>query len=171
MAENSELARQKRHYGIVRERLTRPGLAARRAARIDELERQLAEFARDSEAKKRQIAKLEIDLADAAARLLAQARILLADREAQAPDGEDGDRPSVEEIVGVVLKDFPDVSWDDIISVRRERRLVRPRHACMRAVYEQRRDLSLAGIGRIFHRDHTTVLAAVQAGGGSETAY
>nr|WP_323130829.1 hypothetical protein [Sinorhizobium medicae] len=48
---------------------------------------------------------------------------------------------------------------------------MRPRHACMRAVYEQRRDLSLAGIGRIFHRDHTTVLAAVQAAGGSETVY
>jgi chromosomal replication initiation ATPase DnaA len=41
----------------------------------------------------------------------------------------------------------------------------------MRAVYERRRDLSLAGIGRIFHRDHTTVLAVVNDGGaGSGTA-
>lgn len=70
-----------------------------------------------------------------------------------------------------MLEDFPGVSWDDIISVRRERRLVKPRHACMRAVYERRRDLSLAGIGRIFHRDHTTVLAVVNDGGaGSGTA-
>lgn len=54
------------------------------------------------------------------------------------------------------------MSWEDVISVRRERRLVKPRHACMRAAYENRGDLSLSRIGRIFRRDHTTVLEAVR---------
>ncbi len=170
MVENSELARQTRHYLAVRERLARPGDAAGRSAGI-ELEGQLADLASDNEAKGRWIARLEADLADAGARLLAQARILLGGRDTGASNEDGGDRAPIEEIVAAVLEDFPGVSWDDIISVRRERRLVKPRHACMRAVYERRRDLSLAGIGRIFHRDHTTVLAVVNDGGaGSGTA-
>ncbi|WP_248447138.1 helix-turn-helix domain-containing protein [Sinorhizobium meliloti] len=170
MVENSELARQTRHYLAVRERLARPGDAAGRSARIKELEGQLADLASDNEAKGRRIARLEADLADAGARLLAQARILLGGRDTGASNEDGGDRAPIE-IVAAVLEDFPGVSWDDIISVRRERRLVKPRHACMRAVYERRRDLSLAGIGRIFHRDHTTVLAVVNDGGaGSGTA-
>ncbi|RVH92751.1 helix-turn-helix domain-containing protein [Sinorhizobium meliloti] len=171
MVENSELARQTRHYLAVRERLARPGDAAGRSARIKELEGQLADLASDNEAKGRRIARLEADLADAGARLLAQPRILLGGRDTGASNEDGGDRAPIEEIVAAVLEDFPGVSWDDIISVRRERRLVKPRHACMRAVYERRRDLSLAGIGRIFHRDHTTVLAVVNDGGaGSGTA-
>ncbi|PII38567.1 chromosomal replication initiator protein DnaA [Sinorhizobium meliloti CCBAU 01290] len=170
MVENSELARQTRHYLAVRERLARPGDAAGRSARIKELEGQLADLASDNEAKGRRCG-LEADLADAGARLLAQARILLGGRDTGASNEDGGDRAPIEEIVAAVLEDFPGVSWDDIISVRRERRLVKPRHACMRAVYERRRDLSLAGIGRIFHRDHTTVLAVVNDGGaGSGTA-
>lgn len=79
MVENSELARQTRHYLAVRERLARPGDAAGRSARIKELEGQLADLASDNEAKGRRIARLEADLADAGARLLAQARILLGE--------------------------------------------------------------------------------------------
>lgn len=78
MVENSELARQTRHYLAVRERLARPGDAAGRSARIKELEGQLADLASDNEAKGRRIARLEADLADAGARLLAQARSCLA---------------------------------------------------------------------------------------------
>ena len=163
MTENPELTRQKQHYCAVRERLTRPGETASRLARVKELERQVADLASDNEAKERQIAGLEIDLADAEARLLAQARALLANRAVDiAEDGGNGDRRPIEDIVAAVLTDFPGVSWDDIISVRRERPLVKPRHACMRAVYGQRPDLSLARIGRIFHRNHATVLAVVQ---------
>ncbi|CCE96341.1 Chromosomal replication initiator protein dnaA [Sinorhizobium fredii HH103] len=128
---------------------------------IAELEAQLAELATENAAKARRIATLEADLADAQARLLAQAQVLLSGRRADDDDEADGDRSSIEEIVAAVLADFPGVTWADIVSVRRDRRLVKPRHACMRAVYEKRRDLSLPRIGRIFHRDHTTVLAAV----------
>jgi chromosomal replication initiator protein len=32
----------------------------------------------------------------------------------------------------------------------------------MRAVYEERKDLSLPRIGKIFHKDHTSILSAVR---------
>jgi chromosomal replication initiator protein len=163
MTEHSELARQKRHYCAVRERLTHAAASVGRSARIERLERQLAELTSDGAAKARRIAALEADLADAEARLLAQAQALLSGRGADVPDDDsEGDRPTIEEIVAAVLTDFPGVSWEDVVSVRRERRLVKPRHACMRAVYERRGDLSLSRIGRIFRRDHTTVLEAVR---------
>lgn len=160
---NSELTRQRCHYRAVRDRLVRSAGGGGRSAAMAELETQVAELASDNAAKTRRIATLEVDLADAAARLLAQAQALLSGRSTDEADDGDG-RPSIEALVTSVLADFPGVTWDDIISVRRERRLVKPRHACMRAVYENRKDLSLPRIGRIFRRDHTTVLAAVKAG-------
>lgn len=161
---NSELTRQRRHYNGVRERLVRSDEGRRRSIAMVELENEVAGLASDNAAKARRIAVLEADLADVQARLLAQAQMLLSERSTgEAEDGRNGGGPSIETIVASVLADFPGVTWDDIISVRRERRLVKPRHACMRAVYENRRDLSLPRIGRIFHRDHTTVLAAVRA--------
>ncbi|MEY9531648.1 helix-turn-helix domain-containing protein [Sinorhizobium fredii] len=159
---NSQLTRQHRHYLAVRERLVHSAGNSGRWSAMTELEAKLAELATENAAKARRIAALEGDLADAQARLLAQAQVLLSGRRADDDDEADGDRSSIEEIVAAVLADFPGVTWADIISVRRDRRLVKPRHACMRAVYEQRKDLSLPRIGRIFHRDHTTVLAAVK---------
>lgn len=170
MTERSELARQKRHYGAVRERLARSATAGR-SVLIAELEGQLAELASDNDAKARRIAALEFDLADAEARLLAQAQVLLSSRgdADAAEDVCDRDNPAVEEIVAGVLENFPGVTWEDIISVRRDRWLVKPRHACMRAVYERRSDLSLSRIGRIFRRDHTTVLQVVRKPGADGT--
>ncbi|MDK1373438.1 MULTISPECIES: helix-turn-helix domain-containing protein [unclassified Sinorhizobium] len=156
----SQLARLTQHYSAVRERLVRPANAVVSAAAAAELERRLQALAGDNAAKARRIAALETELADAGARLIAQAQALLGQRPVEA--AEDGDRPPVEEIVAVVLERFPGVTWEDIISVRRERRLVEPRHACMRAVYDARKDLSLPLLGRIFHRKHTTVLGVVQ---------
>ncbi|ACP25680.1 hypothetical protein NGR_c19160 [Sinorhizobium fredii NGR234] len=158
---SSQLARQHRHYLAVRERLVRSAGNSGRWPAIAELEAQLAELATANATKARRIATLEEDLADAQARLLAQAQMLLSGRRADDGDEADCDRSSIEEIVAAVLADFPGVTWADIVSVRRDRQLVKPRHACMRAVYEKRKDLSLPRIGRIFHRDHTTVLAVV----------
>ncbi|MBB4189325.1 helix-turn-helix domain-containing protein [Sinorhizobium terangae] len=156
----SQLARLSKHYGAVRERLVRPTNAVVSAAAAAELERRVQALASDNAAKARRIAALETELADAGARLIAQAQVLLGQRAGE--EAEDGDRPPVEEIVAAVLERFPGVSWEDIISVRRERRLVEPRHACMRAVYDARKDLSLPLIGRIFRRNHVTVLGVVQ---------
>lgn len=51
---------------------------------------------------------------------------------------------------------------DDLTGPRQMRRLVVARHAAMRAVHDQRPDLSLPQIGRLFgNRDHTTVFHAL----------
>lgn len=109
----------------------------------------------------RKMEKLELDLADARARILSQAELMKA-----IDDGEAGEivdkRRSVPEIVAEVLQYYPGITWEDVKGIRRTRDLIAPRHACMRAVYNERKDLSLPRLGRIFGgRDHTTILHAV----------
>lgn len=113
-------------------------------------------------AQRRRVLELELALADAQARILSQAQLLCG----AGDDGEGGlfHRRSVREIVEEVLMAYPGIGWADVIGVRRERRLVEPRHRCMAAVYDEREDLSLPALGRIFRRDHTSVLHAVNKG-------
>lgn len=110
-------------------------------------------------AQTRRIAELELALADAQARILSQARLICT--ATLAADGDLFSRRPVREIVEDVLAGYPGIRWEEIIGVGRERRLVEPRHRCMSAVYQERPDLSLPALGRIFHRDHTSVLHAV----------
>ncbi|MGO7686254.1 helix-turn-helix domain-containing protein [Rhizobium ruizarguesonis] len=104
--------------------------------------------------------RLELDLADARARILSQAELIKAIND----DGEEvtDRRRTVPEIVAEVLERFPGVTWADVKSVRRTRELIGPRQACMKAVYDERKDLSLPSIGKLFCRDHTTILHAVR---------
>ncbi|MBX5089365.1 chromosomal replication initiator DnaA [Rhizobium lentis] len=119
----------------------------------------MAERLKASEAR---VEKLELDLGDARARILSQAAMLKMPVDGDFPEARDH-RRSVEAIVCDVLRDFPGVTWEDVKGIRRTRHLVEPRHACMRAVYEERKDLSLPALGRIFGgRDHTTILNAVR---------
>lgn len=113
----------------------------------------------------RRIAELELALADAEARLLSQARVICG--AADATGGDLFSRRPVREIIEDVLGAYPGITWEEIIGVGRERRLVEPRHRCMAAVYEERKDLSLPALGRIFRRDHTSVLHAVNRQGAS----
>lgn len=113
----------------------------------------------------RRIAELELALADAEARLLSRARVICG--AADAAGGDLFSRRPVREIIEDVLGAYPGISWEEIIGVGRERRLVEPRHRCMAAVYEERKDLSLPALGRIFRRDHTSVLHAVNRRGAS----
>ncbi|MFQ6183635.1 helix-turn-helix domain-containing protein [Sinorhizobium meliloti] len=68
----------------------------------------------------------------------------------------------VNDIVSDVLKGFPGIGWADIISPRTTKHLRQPRYLCMYEVHMQRPDLSYPQIGRIFHRDHSSVLWAVK---------
>lgn len=110
-------------------------------------------------AQRLRVLQLELALADAEARILSQAQLLCG----AGADGESGlfSRRPVREIVDEVLLAYPGIGWADVIGVRRERRLVEPRHRCMAAVYDEREDLSLPALGRIFRRDHSSVLHAV----------
>ena len=70
-------------------------------------------------------------------------------------------KKAIKDIVDEVLKEYPGWSWEDIKSKRRNRKLVVARHSCMKEVHKQRPDLSFPQIGRIFNRDHTSILHAV----------
>lgn len=54
------------------------------------------------------------------------------------------------------------VSYEDILGRSRERHLVAARHEAIYEVRKRRPHLSLPQIGRIFKRDHTTILHALR---------
>jgi chromosomal replication initiation ATPase DnaA len=132
-------------------------LVSRQAKEIRFLKRSLKE----QTAADARIRRLELDLADARARILAQAEKLKSDDF----DGfgiEDRRRP-VEVIVEEVLRDYPGVTFNDVKGLRRTRNLIAPRHACIRAVFEERTDLSSVRIGKIFgNREHSTILHSLK---------
>lgn len=130
-------------------------------SQLESLRRHNAELSEACDKQANRIAELELELADAHARILDQAR-LICKAEPEAPPG----CRRVKEIAMEVLKDYPGVTWEDIIGVRRSKDLITPRYACIRAVYEERRDLSLPSIGRAFNRDHSTIIYAIRKGGG-----
>lgn len=109
----------------------------------------------------RKMEKLELDLADARARILSQAELMKVLDDSESGEPMDKRRP-VHEIVAEVLQHYPGITWDDVKGIRRTRDLIAPRHACMRAVYNERKDLSLPRLGRIFQRDHTTLIHAIK---------
>ncbi|OCP36748.1 helix-turn-helix domain-containing protein [Ensifer sp. LC163] len=128
------------------------------ADRILLLERRAKRLASQNDEQSKLILSLQLALADAQARILEQAKTLC--QHADSSEGVGVRRP-VRDIVQEVLVLYPGVTWEDITSVRREKRLIEPRHRCMAAVYEERKDLSLPMLGRVFRRDHTTILHAV----------
>jgi len=131
--------------------------------RIAELQADLHKAEDDNGRLVAKVSGLELDLADLRAAFMSQAKYL-ADIEDKIAGG-DGiqfqEKKSVTRIVMEVLRDFPGVTWEDVLSPRRSRGLIVPRHACIKAVCEQRPDLSFPAVGKIFHRDHTTILNAI----------
>lgn len=164
MQAQPELMRQHEAYQSVRARLLNPKTTVRRADlekerdAVSVLREKVAKLMSDVAERDRRIRELELDVSDRDARIIAQAEMLATLDESGmfvAPK-----RP-VAVIVAEVLKDFPGVTWDEIVGIRRTRDLIKPRHLCMVAVYEERRDLSTPVIGKIFKRDHTVILHAV----------
>jgi chromosomal replication initiation ATPase DnaA len=160
---NTELHRQ---HEANKDRQLRMLKAANSNGEVERLHRQLRlketqlqGIQHELDAKTARIRDLEIGLADAQARVLSQAHIISELHGSDLMDEEDYRRP-VPDIINEVLRDYPDVTWKDIISVRRSRNLIQPRHACMKAVYDQRKDLSSPMIGRLFNRGHETILYA-----------
>ena len=171
---NKELHRQGSEAKAIRARLMDPGgwvkLAEAERLRValnSETERTQKALAENEVLKSRlmrqgyQVSKLELDLADRDARILAQAdRICLLENVGMT--GRQDKKP-VADIIAEVLADFPDVTWKEICGIRRSRRLIVPRQRCMFEVSRQRPDLSFPAIGRIFGgRDHTTIIHAVR---------
>jgi chromosomal replication initiation ATPase DnaA len=155
-----EQRRQALSAAIIRDRLYNGAVAQKKpdalALALEENKRltdELNQAMVESAAKVRRIARLQEALA-AAKRDLQQ-----FERFAKFISHE---MPSPDDIVLDVMKDFPDVTWQQISSRRKAYRVVRCRHLCMAAVREKRPDLSFPDIGRLFNRDHTSVMHAVK---------
>lgn len=111
-------------------------------------------FTKEMREKDNRIALLEMEIADLHATIMRMV-------EARQPR-----RQRLREICDAVLLDYPDVTFEDVIGVQRSRHFVRPRRACMAAVYlEFREEMSLPEMGRWFQRDHTTVLHNLRKAG------
>lgn len=129
--------------------------------RIKRLEEKLAEERLETEKQRARAERAELDRADVHAIVLFQAA-KIHEMETAGDKLVVSNKKSPRAIIATVLNDYPTITVDEIISARRGRHLVAARHACVKAVYEQRKDLSLPQIGRIFQRDHTTILHAIR---------
>lgn len=169
-----------KHYGSVRSRLMKPQNAIKTVVThkdvadeafegvsskmlVSVLRSRLYEAEKQVEAKQAIIRKLELDLSDAHARLLTQASQICIQHEAESEiAAETEPKKPVKQIIEEVLSGFPGVTWEEVKSIRRTNRLVKPRQMCMYELYRQRPDLSFPSLGRIFGgRDHTTILHSV----------
>lgn len=128
-------------------------------AKVANLEQMFKSISDDVHSLRQRNSELSEQLSDAHARIIYQAELISALNDAKSPQQKD--KRSVQDIVLEVLQDFPGITWDDIIGVRRKKYLIKPRHLCMAAVYMERKDLSFPQMGRIFRRDHSTVLHAI----------
>lgn len=109
-----------------------------------------------------EIRQLRADLADRDARVIDQAHKLCQLMRIQSDEEEYTEIRSVKEIIDEVLRDYPGVTMAQIVSVRRTRDLITPRHRCYYEVFRQRPDLSFPAIGRHFKRDHTSIISGVK---------
>jgi chromosomal replication initiation ATPase DnaA len=104
------------------------------------------------------IIDLKAKLEDADATMLLQSELLCD----AAGLSQSEPKRHVRAIVADVLKEFPGITWVDMIGDGRSRRLTVPRQICVAAVREER-GMSLPIIGRIFgNRDHTTILNSIK---------
>jgi len=181
---NPELIRQHRHYAEIRDRLAgKPNKTETPSARpsnddqiaegmrvmISKLTKEvrfLRNCLRHASGADQRVKELELSLADAHARILAQAEMLKVQEQSEI-DLDDDNQPVVRRPVRIiaeeVLRDYPGITWEDVKGIRRLRNLIKPRKACIRAVFEERKDLSSVKIGQIFGgRDHSTILHSIR---------
>lgn len=137
-------------------------IETKQAIEIRALKAEATNLRSEIEQREAEIRQLKMDLADRNARVLDQAHKLCQLMRIEESDEEPRDIRPVKDIVDEVLRDYPDVTWAQIISVRRTRDLIGPRHRCYFEVYKQRPDLSFPAIGRYFKRDHTSILSGVK---------
>jgi|SRR6478609_1197147 len=153
----SALDRRNKLYGKpVKEKVTKL-----RTEKEFQLEEELSFTKEEIIRLKAKISALEWNISDYQARLLSQANEICALQGIELT--MQPKKRTVGYIIEKVLKGYPGVTLADLISVRRTKHLIEPRHMAMAAVHDQRPDLSLPAIGRIFgNRDHSSVHHAIQ---------
>lgn len=61
-----------------------------------------------------------------------------------------------------VIAEHHGLRYGDIVGHRRQKHIIAVRDKCIRAAADARPDLSLPSIGRIFNRDHTTIMHSLR---------
>ena len=132
-----------------------------RTDRETRLEEELSAAKEEKRRMKDKISLLEWKVSDYEARFLSQASEICALQGIEKT--KIVRKCAVGDIINKVLESYPGITFEDIISVRRTKCLIEPRHMAMTAVYEARPDLSFPTIGKIFgNRDHSSVMYAVR---------
>lgn len=147
----------------VRQRLMNPVVYKKVGGdeRIKELEAQIDGLRATVEEMEAAIEAYRLNQADFEAVVMSQAHMLVDMFRKTGGESEKVMRKAPRVIIEEVLeRDFPNISFFDVVGPKRTKALVEARHACMVAVYEARKDLSFPQIGRIFNRDHTVILYA-----------
>lgn len=166
MTIHPELTKQQTQHQAIRAKLMNAPIKLTReifeqsAAEIKRLTRVVANQESDLKAKKEVVAKLLADLSEERRTIQFLNKQISALSDVGSIPASSKYR-TVKAIVSEILDEWPGVSWKQILGSRRSWHIVRSRHLCMQAVYEQRPDLSLPQIARIFHKDHSTVCYAV----------
>jgi chromosomal replication initiation ATPase DnaA len=157
------LIQQQEHHKALRASLLRPvtSVETQQQKKMRALEGTVRSIRFELDKRDAEIRQLKIDLADRNARVLDQAHKLCQLLRIQSDEEEYTEVRSVKEIVDEVLQDYPGITMAQIISVRRTRELITPRHRCYYEVYRQRPDLSFPAMARFFKRDHSSLIHAV----------
>lgn len=154
---------QKIHYAEVRARLFNPATANDRnrlVEKIADLETALRQSNQERDEAQADVLKLLLDVSDLQGVILYQAS-RICEFEGISTEKENVLRVPAKQIIAEVLEDYPGITIADILSQRRRRDLVQARHACMKAVHERRPDMSFPQLGRVFSRDHSSILHAL----------
>lgn len=164
---NSELRRQHEAAKEVRSRLTAQAVSLqqheRAKAKITNLETMFRRATQDNVKLKDRIRLLDEQLFDAQTRIIElERRNYVLSEIKEVPTSE---RRSIKVICDEILHDYAGVTWADIISERRTKEILVPRHLCWTSVCAERSDLSIAHIARVFRRDHSTLLHVMKKHG------
>jgi chromosomal replication initiation ATPase DnaA len=69
-------------------------------------------------------------------------------------------RERIRRVIGRIAQEHGS-TLDEVLSHSRVKHVVRARHLAMRAIIEANPELSFPHIGRLFNRDHSTVMSAI----------
>lgn len=162
----TELQRQHAHVMELRRKFSEPPVKIRRSDYDDlviafaKKELELSEAKAMIEEQGRKISSLNTQLRDMRSTVNRQAHELkILDLSGTQYDGLAS--PTV--IIKDVLARFQGVTLADLKGYRRSRRLVEARYRCIAAINKARPSMSLNTLGRIFNRDHSSIIHALKA--------
>ncbi len=157
---NTELQRQHEVAKAAHDRLTGQVVSLKKysavKAKVANLEDLFRRQAQENVKLRTRNNLLQEQLMEAQGRIISQEQRICALSDLKETPQEN--RRPIAAICEEILKDFSGTSWDDIVSERRTREVIVPRHLCYLAVCAERTDLPIAQIARAFKRDHSTIL-------------